>query len=469
MTFSPWTPHARYLVLVSLFFASSLFGCSRKNENIRLVLITLDTLRYDSFAGSEEREPTMPLLSRWATGATTFDRFFSATASTQPSHASMFTGLHPWQHGVSRNGQNLAEKHETVAEILRSEGFSTAAVVSSFPVGKRFGFAQGFDKFEDDFDAGRVRDVWLRASQKFAKKDLPAAQAGDPAYCLADVITQRALAQLDLATAHRQFFWFHYFDPHMPYGDTIGETMVEGYEALKLAQSGQDPTPAVENARRLYDQDVAFLDKSLNRLLGRLEHDAADFETHVVIVADHGESFGEQGSMAHGRRLIPSQIHVPFTIRSPWLGVGVRNDVAGSIDIATTLLTLSGLDLEHRLDRPAPGRDLIRSPSSRRVGVFGMRRTFEQPYHDLRLDGRIHTIGVDDYLFYYAEEAGGIYRGNGAKIIPPDTDPLYLSEQQTQALQTLFGSFETMLTRNAAESVVDPIVEKALRSLGYTE
>ncbi len=99
---------------------------------------------------------TMPHLERWAEQATVFERFYAATAATQPSHASMFTGLQPWQHGVTGNRLHLGDHHVTVAERLHEVGFATAAVVASLPVTRRFGFGQGFDHFDDELVAGEA-------------------------------------------------------------------------------------------------------------------------------------------------------------------------------------------------------------------------------------------------------------------------------------------------------------------------
>ena len=44
-------------------------------------------------------------------------------------------------------------------------------------------------------------------------------------YSLADRITEAALDLIDRTTSPRQFFWFHYFDPHDPYGDTTEEPL----------------------------------------------------------------------------------------------------------------------------------------------------------------------------------------------------------------------------------------------------
>ncbi len=442
------------LRFLTMLVAALLLACCeapRSAREQRLVLVTLDTLRYDSFAGSGGTASKMPLLAKWAEQATVFDRFYSATSCTQPTHASMFTGLHPWQHGLSRNRTRLPEEQETVAEQLKEAGFATAAVVASFPLSRHFGFAQGFDRFHDEFVAGKLRRrTWFEAAHRLAGEEQPAPAPEDAFYSLADGVTDEALAQLDAATARRQFFWFHYFDPHEPYGDSAGEKTMGSRRALNLAAAGEDPTEAVERTRHLYDLDVAVLDRSLGRLLARLERDAADLETHVVVVADHGESFGEDASTGHERRLISSQIHVPCIIRSPRLEAGARHDVAGSIDIAATLLAMAGLD-------GTPARDLAQPPR-RPPRVLGMRRTYEEPFRDTRLDGTVHVF--DGNLFYFVNERGEIYRGNSDQVAP---------EKGAENLRELFASFEEELARVRRRALTDPESEKGLRALGYLD
>ena len=452
-------------VLLLIAFLLGAIACGRRVDSVRVVLITLDTLRYDSFIGAGGRPTTMPRLKAWAERASSFDRFYTSTASTQPSHASMLTGLHPWQHGVSSNGMQLAERYLTVAEALRDKGFSTSAVVASFPVSRRFGFAQGFDRFDDDFGRGGVGGEWFDAARRIEGGDeQQETRRGDPFYSLADRVVARALAELDAATAKRQFFWFHFFDPHAPYGNTTSEPTIGPPDVLRLAATGEDYTEALAQARRLYDADVSFLDGALGRLLGQLDLDASRFETHVLIVGDHGESFGEEGSMAHGRRLIPSQLHVPCLVRSPRFDVGVRQDIAGSIDVAATLLALAGVEAE--LPEVSASRDLTR-PASRPTRVFGMRRTYEAPYPDRRLDGSVHEI--EGYLFFLLDEEGVLFRGNSETLIPPTGDGSGLAPEATRRLRRLFSELEQDLARNQATGDADPEVKEKLEALGYVE
>jgi arylsulfatase A-like enzyme len=409
-----------------------------------VVLITLDTLRYDALAGAPGRPSAMPLTLARARRGAFFERFFSATSSTQPTHASLFTGLHPWQHGLTRNGATLGQEHTTVAEALRAAGFSTAAAVGAFPVARRFGFGQGFDVYDEDLTEEKPPPAWDAQ-----------ADAEDRYYRLAEKVTRAAEAQLDAARGERQFFWFHYFDAHGPYGDTVAGTPLRPQDLLGLAQQGVDLGEQVARARELYEADARSLDGWLERLFQRLDRDAHAYETHVIVTADHGESFGEDGSLAHGRRLTPGQIHVPFFIVSPRVPSGARRDVAGSVDVPRTIYRLAGVEAA------APGRDLLVPVAG--GAAFGMRRRFTGTQVERRLDGREHRLDFD--LFYAVGPDGLIHAGNRHQILaeeggggePPAAAPL----------QTLFTAFERQLEGAERPGTRDPEVERALKALGY--
>ncbi len=418
------------------------FGSCRKpgSQQQRLVLITVDTLRYDSLFGSAEQPSIMPLTGARASRCLVFDQFFAATSTTQPTHATLLTALHPWQHGVMRNGTVLAEEHTTLAQRLQEAGFRTAAVTASVPVSQRFGFAKGFDEFHDEFS---------HILQPGAEGPI-----GEKYYSLAGSVTQKALEILDrIADAELQFLWLHYFDPHAPYGDSRDGPILRPMEVVKSIVDGQvDRESGIRRARQLYEQDVSYLDRSLEVLFRRLTQDDGRIETHLLLTADHGESFGEDDSMAHGRRLTAGQIHVPTFLCSPRVEAGVRSEVAGSIDVTPTLLSLAGIPLDS-----SSARDLTRSPRGL-PRAYGMKTT--RPYQELRLDGRTYDLSFN--LFYMIDHDGRLYRGNGDRLLES------ASERKVNGqLKALFGSFEAQLADSGAEELQDPETLRALRALGY--
>jgi arylsulfatase A-like enzyme len=68
-------------------------------------------------------------------------------------HASLFTGLYPFGHGVRNNGNFvLGERMPTLATALRDAGYQTGAFVSAFALDRRYGLARGFDHYDDRFE-----------------------------------------------------------------------------------------------------------------------------------------------------------------------------------------------------------------------------------------------------------------------------------------------------------------------------
>jgi hypothetical protein len=182
--------------------------------NSNVVLVVVDTLRAD-FLGCYGGDVTTPAMDALAAGGVRFETMYSHIPITGPSHASLFTSLLPMEHGVHNNAQLLAVRHVTMAELLRSWYRSTAGFVSLGVLQSEYGFAQGFDSFEEQFGL-----EWHR----------PAAE-------MTDLVERWSAEQ-----ARRPFFLFvHYSDPHEPYAPptlsypgvvaTVGGVEVGRFEA----------------------------------------------------------------------------------------------------------------------------------------------------------------------------------------------------------------------------------------------
>ena len=399
------------------------------NRPTRLVLVTLDTLRYDAFTAE-----TMPRTRRLAEQGLVFERFYAAAPTTQPTHATLFTGRHPWEHGVVRNGMVLPEDLPTLAEELASAGWRTEGVVASFPVHRRFGFGRGFAQYADEFT--------------FERKGMPESWAGEETegehfFSIADSTTAKALAALDRLAGPRQFLWVHYFDAHNPYGD-LEERPVTLHRLRTLSRQADAPElpELVARARDLYARDVARMDAELARLLERLARDADAIETHVLVTADHGESFGEDGAFGHDTRLTPEQIHVPTFLLSPLVQAGRTDEVAGTIDAYATLRALAGLS-------PAPqGRDLTRGEAD--ASALGMKR------HDAGSAPR----------FFRASRAG-LLAGDGELLCVDDLASAPVPGKEAGDVRALFRRFAAELERTGASVLGDEETRRALDALGY--
>ena len=277
--------------------------------------------------------PRRAFSTRWAGEGVRFDSAYAPSATTAPTHASIWTATYPVAHSVVKNGMTLDETHRTLAEIARDNGYRTAAFVSSYVLDARFGFAQGFDTYDDDFEAGESTVELERWA------DEPFEAAFDRR---ADRTTDAALDWLaDAATpgAAPFFLFVHYFDPHSPYVPPP-----EFAARFKGAEDGASETELEEEIRR-YDGEIAFADAALGRLLEGLAAAGLDRQTVVVVTADHGEGLGQHGLLLHGLNVYEEAVRVPLLLRWPGvLAPGARIAApVGLVDLAPTLLDLLGV------------------------------------------------------------------------------------------------------------------------------
>jgi len=137
---------------------------SRQRDNV--LLITLDTTRADHIGCYGYANARTPTLDRLARESVRFKRAYSHVPLTLPSHTSILTGLLPPQHLVRSNGGfHLEDRFETLATILKGQGYRTAAFVSAFGLDRRFGLARGFDTYDDHIQEDLPEGASLEAQR----------------------------------------------------------------------------------------------------------------------------------------------------------------------------------------------------------------------------------------------------------------------------------------------------------------
>ena len=281
-----------------------------------LLVITVDTLRADHLPAYGFDDVATPAISRLAQEGVRFESAFSPVPLTLPAHASLFTGLQPFRHGVRDNGGfYLDPERATLASILKGNGFQTAAFVSAFVLDSRWGLSNGFDHYFDDFT---ISSGDLAA---MARVQRPAGETWS-----------RARQWLEQHPDGRFFVWLHLFDPHTPYAP---------------------PEPfRAQYAGRPYDGEIAYSDSIIGEALGFLEARQALDQTLVVLLSDHGEGLGDHGEAEHGLFAYDSTLRVPWIVRLPAGGRrgAVVDRPVGLVDVAPTVLGLLGY-------APPPGLD----------------------------------------------------------------------------------------------------------------
>ncbi len=263
------------------------------NRPLNLILVTIDTLRADRLGCYGYAKAATPNLDRLAKTGTLFENATTHAPLTAPSHASMFTGVYPTVHKVRDTGAFvLQEQSTTLAEILRGQGWDTAAFVGASVLKKSYGFNQGFTVYDDQMP------------MQGAASEFPERRAGD--------VVDRAIQWLGGRPDKPYFLWLHVFDPHGPY---------------------DPPAPF----QRGYDGEVAYTDRELGRLFASVKPE----NTLIVVLSDHGESLSDHGEYTHGVFLYDSTLRIAFLMSGGIVPKGLRvKQQARAIDLTPTLLEL---------------------------------------------------------------------------------------------------------------------------------
>jgi len=303
-------------ILATAAVAAAILGCNRlgsmppHDPNLSVLLITIDTLRADALGSYGNARAATPWMDRLAAAGVRFDRAHAHTVVTLPSHASIFSGAYPQDHGVRYNaGFRFPPGRSTIATVLKARGYSTGAFISAFPLDSRFGLSRGFDAYDDAFIDATPRAPMLEQERRGV-----------------DTV---ALARrwLDAHADARTFCWVHLYEPHAPYAP---------------------PEPFASRFRDdPYAGEVAAADAALEPLLRPILDAGRDGHTLVLLTGDHGESLGDHGEATHGVFAYEATLHIPLIVYAPTL-LAPRTVTAEArhVDVLPTILDA--------LDVPAP-------------------------------------------------------------------------------------------------------------------
>jgi arylsulfatase A-like enzyme/tetratricopeptide (TPR) repeat protein len=284
----------------------------KEDGRLNVLLVTLDTTRADRLGCYGYHGGRTPNLDALAAAGVLFQNVYAQVPLTLPSHCSIMTGTTPLVHGVHNNGSYiLSPERTTLAEMLKARGFRTAAFVASFSVDSRFGLDQGFDVYDDSFEAG-----------------LPFKSANSERR--ADTVAALFTAWLDGRGEEPFFAWVHFYDPHLPY---------------------RPPAPYDrEFAGNPYDGEIAFMDTAVGTVVAKLREKNLLGRTLIVLAGDHGEAFGEKVETGHGVFLYDGTLKVPLIMYAPGHLAGGR---AVPWRVRLTDIVPTVLDM---LDLPVPAQ-----------------------------------------------------------------------------------------------------------------
>jgi arylsulfatase A-like enzyme len=333
-------------------------GSAASEARPNLILVSFDSLRADHLGAYGYARDTSPNLDRFASQAVLFERAYSTSSWTLPAHASMLSSLYPEEHGASGPRKAISEGVALLPEALAAAGYRSRAVVSVGLLHRLFGFAQGWELYDDEtaVPPGEVDPERRRTSA---------------------VVGRRAAQMLDALGDGPFFLFLHDYDVHFdyqpppPYDTMFEPARVDGFDPSNFAFNDtihrDMPKAHLERLVALYDGEIRWVDHNFGLLMAELERRGLAENTLVVVVGDHGEEFFEHGEKGHQNNLYNTSLQVPMLVRFPGrrhAGTRVSTPVS-LVDVAPTLTAAagvapdpswSGIDVATLLDEDAAHR-----------------------------------------------------------------------------------------------------------------
>ncbi len=304
-----------------------------------VVVIVLDAARRDHFGAYGYPRNTTPNIDRLAAGSYVFTGAVSQSTWTMPSVASLFTSMHPSRHRLLRCNipderigtcDRLRGDITTLAEALTGEGYESYGFVGNPVTGREVGlgdgFAEHFKAYDDEELAGKAR---MRIASAAASK-------------------------------RRFLIYLHLMAPHDPYEPPVryrSAYLTGDEEAFNI--SGRrwadfvrmNLTPGqVRYLVSQYDGELAYDDSIVGGVLDELAANGLSDKTVVVLTADHGEEFFDDGILGHKDKPYGALVNVPLIVHVPSRGPGRVSGWVQLVDVYPTILDITGAKARPGLD-----------------------------------------------------------------------------------------------------------------------
>lgn len=315
----------------------------KSHDKINVILFTIDTLRKDylnCYGNSWIQTSNMNYL---AENGVLFENAYSSSSTTSPSHASIFTSLNPYIHGVIGNDYHLGNKIPTLTQIFSESGYKTGAAVSAYHLNPNH---CGLDHYFDFYVHPKETTESYR--WKLINSGYSTVSSG--------------LEFLDQNHNNPFFLWLHLYDAHMPYIPVAeydrmyyqGNPFQANFNTMKNAfydrnfNINNEPwmhgVRDLEYFKRQYGAEITYVDDQIGRIIEALKRLKLDESTLVVLTADHGESLSEHDIYFNHWGLYNVEISVPLIVYYPKKIPKKKrfDDRVSIIDIAPTIVDLIG-------------------------------------------------------------------------------------------------------------------------------
>ena len=462
-----------FLTIV-IILTVNLTGCSNKpvvdnRHPPNILLIVLDAARADHFSSYGYNRPTTPNIDQVARDGIRFTRAISTSSWTLPSHASLFTGLLPDEHGTRNQHAWLIDRIPTLAELMKVRGYQTACFTNNPILDPVHNLVRGFNIIER---------VWADSTVTTESRPHNTEH------------TNNLVRSFVEENGDKPFFAFiNYMDVHQPYtapepyrsmyldaGRTITARIDSACRYAELLDNGTIKLNEKEKAdlKAIYDGCLTYLDAMVENLLQGLRDTGVYDSTLIIITSDHGEVFGEKGKYGHGKFLFRSLIHIPLIIHHPALipVPAVSDELVSITDIFYSLDDL--LDLEGAAESGLPKRNLL-SNKINNAPCYSSFTLGRSPTKLVDHKNDTHSVLTPDGLHY-------ITRGNESiecfdltkdfneynNLCPTKVNSREVVSIVNGVRENLERFVEDAQDLHATDNLtVDPIVLKTMRAIGY--
>jgi arylsulfatase A-like enzyme len=297
------------------FWAAPMLSGDRTTGKPNIILYVIDGAAAELMSIYGYKRRTTRHLERLAAEGAVFENAYSNSSITKVSVPSFMTSLHSSVMGGLRSGSDtLPEQAVSMAERLHRAGYVTEVLTSNPYCGRLSGLERGVDVMMDTGQAGdRPSSADLHREFWRLREEYP----GEP-------------------------YWVHFqpTDAHRPWNPTA-----------RFAGLFTAPARSYEVAKHLYDECMAFQDRTIDTLVRRLKERGEWDRTLFIVAADHshmaaGLPLRDPGAPSWGPPLLASQmsrIRMIFV----WPGKiapGRRiSEPVSMIDMLPTVLDLAGL------------------------------------------------------------------------------------------------------------------------------
>jgi len=465
-----------------------------------VVLLCLDSARPDRFSCYGYPRGTTPNMDRLARESLLFAQAISPATWTIPSHASLFTGLYPFDHGAT-DDRPRALSGPTLPELLGQAGYATIAVSPNPWLSRRTGLLRGFEQVLEISPFGERRSLRRGLRRRMAELGTVLGLKSQWLYCDAKQVSGAAIKVMR-EIEQPCLLYVNFMDTHAPYLPPLRsaasslpvlDAVLSRWRIYRMIRQGsydvlnQEHPELLPKLSRFYDSTLAAFDSDVAPFLDWLLARERTRPTLLILFSDHGEGLGEHGLMSHLGSLYDEMLRVALMIR--WSGdlpAGVQVSAQVQLtDVMPSLLPAIGLKAPERAGPLYQERPNVLHPESlvsrdwpayaeyTMPSIVGRWKTEGKRYHyallerslrAVRYAGHKYIVGSDGSRELYDLAADPAEQRN---LLPAAQGPAIADTVRRMEAALALLPTETPEYAATGSEDIDAETAEQLRGLGY--